>query len=86
MHMYRQYAPADSDAAQQLECALGQEQGYQAALHVHASSSEALGMAERKGKLGKLCQRSADGAAEAMSNTFLTGSLCTLSPSWKVGT
>ena len=54
---------SDNGAMQQLELAL--VQGYQAALHINASSSEALvGVAEVKGKMGRLCQR--NGAVEAM--------------------
>ena len=45
----------DHEAMQQLQLAV--DQGYQQALHVNASSSEAMvGLAEAKGKMGKLCQ------------------------------
>ena len=55
----------DCEAIQQLDLALSQ--GYQAALHVNASSSEALiGIAEVKSKMGKLCQR--NGAGEALQH------------------
>lgn len=46
----------DNEAMQKLSLAL--EQGYQAALHVNASSCEAfIGIAEVKGKMGRLCQQ-----------------------------
>ena len=47
----------DGSAEQQLKLGNALHEGYQAALHVNANSSEALvGMAEVKGKLGRLCQ------------------------------
>ena len=49
----------DGSAEQQLKLDNALQEGYQAALHVHANSSEALvGIAEVKGKMGRLCQRS----------------------------
>ena len=55
----------DGSAEQQLKLGNALHEGYHAALHVNANSSEALvGMAEVKGKMGRLCQRS--GSSDAL--------------------
>lgn len=56
---------SDGGAEQQLKLANALQEGYQAALHINANSSEALvGIAEVKGKMGRLCQR--HGSSDAL--------------------
>ena len=61
----------DGSTEQQLKLGNALHQGYQAALHVNASSSEALiGIAEAQGKMGRLCLR--NGSKDALQH-FLEG-------------
>lgn len=57
----------DGSTEQQLKLGNALHKGYQAALHVNANSSEALiGIAEAKGKMGRLCQ--CNGSSEALQH------------------
>ena len=57
----------DGTAEQQLKLGNALHEGYEAALHVNANSSEALiGIAEAKGKMGRLCQR--NGSSDALQH------------------
>ena len=57
----------DGSAEQQLKLGNALLEGYLAALHVNANSSEALiGMAEAKGKMGRMCQ--CTGSSDALQH------------------
>ena len=57
----------EGSTEQQLKLGNALHEGYQAALHVNANSSEALiGIAEAKGKMGRLCQ--SRGSSEALQH------------------